>query len=152
MIKQVEDKFLEELVKDCMTYRLSEKEALQYIESRFKRISEASYKLKKAHILSDNSIQLWLDYFSRMDFVQHHKKQLEDAQRIQDHSLRHLVTEISRNMPDQYLILKLKHDIRENIRLLTDLGLGTPIISAIKEKGGKRVAIHSGTDSVKISK
>ena len=144
MIKQIEAKFLEELVKDCITYRLSEKEALQYIESRFKRISEASYKLKKAHILSDKSIQLWLDHFSRIGFVQHHKKQLEDAQRIQDHSLRQLVTEISRNMPDQNLILKLKHDIRENIRLLTDLGLGTPILSAIKARiDGKRVVVSN---------
>ncbi|MGA7978211.1 MAG: hypothetical protein WB975_13330 [Nitrososphaeraceae archaeon] len=104
-IKQVEGKFLEELVKDCITYRLSEKEALQYIEFRFKRISEASFKLKKAHILSDKSTRLWLDHFSRIGFIQHHKKQLEDAQRIQDHSLRQLVTEISRNMPDQDLIL-----------------------------------------------
>lgn len=140
VIKQIEGKFLEELVKDCITYRLSEKEALQYIEFRFKRISEASYKLKKANILSDKSTQLWLDHFSRIGFVQHHKKQLEDAIRIQDHSLRQLVPEISRNMPDQDLILKLKRDIRENIRLLTDLGLGTPIISALKARiDGKRV-------------
>ena len=67
MIKQVEGKFLEELVKDCITYRLSEKEVPQYIESRFKRISEAPYKLKKAHILSDKSTQLWLHlHFSRI--------------------------------------------------------------------------------------
>jgi len=47
-------------------------------------------------------------------------------------------------MPDQNLILKLKHDIRENIRLLTDLGLGTPIISAIKARiDGKRVVVSN---------
>ena len=93
MTKQIEAKFLEELVKDCITYRLSEKEALQYVEFRFKRISEASYKLKKARILSDKSTQLWLNHFSRTGFVQHHKKQLEDVQQIQDHSLRQFVTE-----------------------------------------------------------
>ena len=139
MTTQIESKFLNELVKDCITYRLSEKEALEYIEFRFVRISESSYKLRKANILSDKSTQLWLDHFSRIGFVQHHKKQLEDAQRIQNHSLRQLVTEISRNMPDQDLILKLKHDIRENIKLLTDLALGTPILSAIKARiDGKR--------------
>ena len=31
-------------------------------------------------------------------------------------------------------ILKLMHDIRENIKLLSELGLGKSIISAIKSK------------------
>jgi hypothetical protein len=32
------------------------------------------------------------------------------------------------------MILRLKNDIRENAKLLSELGLGTPIISAIKAK------------------
>lgn len=31
-------------------------------------------------------------------------------------------------------ILKIKQDIRDNVKLLSELGLGTPIISAIKAK------------------
>ena len=30
--------------------------------------------------------------------------------------------------------MKLKQDIRDNVKLLSELGLGTPIISAIKAK------------------
>ena len=30
--------------------------------------------------------------------------------------------------------MKLKQDIRDNVKLLSELGLGTPIISAIKSK------------------
>ena len=30
--------------------------------------------------------------------------------------------------------MKLKQDIRDNVKLLSELGLGTPIISAIKVK------------------
>jgi hypothetical protein len=32
------------------------------------------------------------------------------------------------------MILRVKNDIRENAKLLSELGLGTPIISAIKSK------------------
>ena len=32
------------------------------------------------------------------------------------------------------MIFRLKNDIRENAKLLSELGLGTPIISAIKAK------------------
>ncbi|MEP6576408.1 MAG: hypothetical protein ABJB85_08280 [Nitrososphaerota archaeon] len=37
-------------------------------------------------------------------------------------------------MRDEFKISRLKNDIRENAKLLSELGLGTPIISAIKAK------------------
>jgi hypothetical protein len=43
-ITESENKLLNELVKDCITYRLEEKEAMQYIAVRFKQISLSSYK------------------------------------------------------------------------------------------------------------
>lgn len=141
MTKQIEAKFLEELVKDCITYRLSEKEALQYVEFRFKRISEASYKLKKARILSDKSTQLWLNDFSRTGFVQHHKKQLEDIQKIQDDSLKEFFKESQKEQRDASKIKFLKYDIRQNAKLLSEFGLGTPIISTIKARlDAKRIS------------
>ena len=38
-ITESENKLLNELVKDCITYRLEEKEAIQYIAIRYKQIS-----------------------------------------------------------------------------------------------------------------
>jgi hypothetical protein len=35
---------------------------------------------------------------------------------------------------DEDKIMKLKQDVRDNVKLLSELGLGTPIISAIKSK------------------
>jgi hypothetical protein len=52
-ITKTESKFLNVLVLDCITYRLSKDEALDYIETRFHRISESSYKQRKAAVLSD---------------------------------------------------------------------------------------------------
>jgi hypothetical protein len=37
-ITETETKFLNELVKDCITYGLEEKEAMQYLEVRFKPV------------------------------------------------------------------------------------------------------------------
>ncbi len=133
-ISETESKFLNELVRDCITYRLSENEALQYIEFRFKKISEASYKSRKSHLLSDKSAQIWLNYFTRIGFVMHHKEQIETIQKIQDDSLKQLSIETGKETRDEVKIRCLKHDIRQDARLLSELGLGTPIIAAIKKR------------------
>ena len=83
-VTRTETKFLNELIKDCITYRLSEQEALQYIGIRFHKISESSYKQRKANVLSEESTQVWLNHFTRIGFVQHHKEQIEVIQKIQD--------------------------------------------------------------------
>jgi hypothetical protein len=72
-ITETETKFLNELVKDCITYGLEEKEALGYIETRFKRVSLSSYKHRKARVLSEDASQVWLNHFTRIGFVQDHK-------------------------------------------------------------------------------
>ena len=67
-LTQTENKFLNELVLDCIAYRLTEPEALRYIEARFHRISETSYKQRKASVLSDKSTQVWLNHFTESDW------------------------------------------------------------------------------------
>lgn len=133
-ITETENKFLNSLVIDCIVYRLHINEALSYIESRFHRISERSYKQRKANVLSDESTQVWLNHFTRIGFVQHHKEQIEHIQRLQNDSLRQLFVETSKQTRNEDRILKIKQDIRDNVKLLSELGLGTPIISAIKAK------------------
>jgi len=133
-ITQTENEFLNSLVVDSIVYNLTIAQSLLYIETRFHAISERSYQQRKANVLSDHSTQLWLNHFTRVGFVQHHKQQMEVIQRLQDDSMRHLLVECSRNPRNEERILKMKADIRENSKLLSELGLGTPIISAIKAK------------------
>ena len=109
-------------------------EALEYIKTRFKKISEASYKQRKAKALSEDSTQIWLNHFTRIGFVKHHKEQIEYIQKLQDDSLRQFFIETINNPRNEEKILKLKQDIRDNTKLLSELGLGTPIISAIMAK------------------
>jgi hypothetical protein len=133
-ITETEKKFLNSLVVDSIIYRLSTEESLSYIQTRFKKISEASYKKRKAAVLSDESTQVWLNHFTRIGFVQHHKEQMEHIQRLEEDSMRQFFVETIKGNRNEDRILKLKQDIRDNVKLLSELGLGTPIISAIKAK------------------
>ena len=133
-ITDTENKFLDSLVQDSITYRLTTCEALTYIENRFKKISEASYKHRKARVLSEESTKLWLNYFTRIGFIHHHKQQIDTIQLIQRDSIEQLYIETQRSIRDEAKILNLKHNIKENVKLLSELGIGTPIISAIKSK------------------
>ena len=133
-ITETENKFLNSLVVDSIIYRLSTEESLSYIQTRFKKISEASYKKRKAAVLSDESTQVWLNYFTRIGFVQHHKEQMEHIQRVEEDSMLQFFVETIKRNRNEDRILKLKQDIRDNVKLLSELGLGTPIISAIKAK------------------
>jgi hypothetical protein len=133
-ITETENKFLNSLVVDSIIYRLSTEESLSYIQTRFKKISEASYKKRKAAVLSDESTQVWLNYFTRIGFVQHHKEQMEHIQRVEEDSMRQFFVETIKGNRNEDRILKLKQDIRDNVKLLSELGLGTPIISAFKAK------------------
>ena len=133
-ITETENKFLNSLVVDSIIYRLSTEESLSYIQTRFKKISEASYKKRKAAVLSDESTQVWLNYFTRIGFVQHHKEQMEHIQRVEEDSISQFFVETTKGNRNEDRILKLKQDIRDNVKLLSELGLGTPIISAIKAK------------------
>lgn len=139
-ITQTESKFINSLVTDCITYRLSERESLEYIETRFKRISIASFKRRKANIQSDKSAQNWLNYFCRIGFVTQHRELMENVQLILDDSNRRLLTEQQRQVNDANReiianrIDRLKEDIRESVILLSELSLGSPIIAQIKAK------------------
>lgn len=140
---ETEKKFLNSLVVDSIIYRLSTEESLSYIQTRFKKISEASYKKRKAVGLSEESTQVWLNHFTRIGFVQHHKEQMEHIQRLEEDSMRQFYVETIKGNRNEDRILKLKQDIRDNVKLLSELGLGTPIISAIKSKLDKQENVQA---------
>ena len=133
-ITQTENKFLNELVKDCITYRLTESEALTYIKTRFHPISLSSYKLRKSKIMSEKSTEIWLNDFTRIGFVSNHKKHIEYIESIIEDSLEQFFIEKNKKQRDEKKIHLLKADIRDNTKLLSELNLGTPIISAIKSR------------------
>ena len=133
-ITTTENKFLNELVKDCVLYRLTEQEALEYIKFRYKAISLSAYKLRKGKVSSEQSTEIWMNHFTRVGFVTHHKEQIDIIQTIQNDSLKQLHIERNKEDRNEAIIFRLKDDIRENAKVLSEFSLGTPIIAAIKKK------------------
>jgi hypothetical protein len=130
-----DSRLLNKLVSDGITFGLTEKEALKYIEIEFGRpVSPKTWRRRKAYMMSEPSTQEWLNNFTRIGFVLHHRKQIDDIQKIQDDSLERYFRESIKEKPNEQLILQLKEDIRQNSKLLSEYGLGTPIISKIKAK------------------
>jgi len=135
MTQNNSNRFLNSLVQDCITYGLTEAESLKYIQTRYgKLISRASFTRRKANISSDRSTDVWLSHFTRIGFVKNHQQDIETIRRLRDDSMRQLIIETNRQNRDEYKILKLKDNIIETTKLLSELNLGTPIISSIKAK------------------
>jgi hypothetical protein len=135
LIKTLDNKFLNSLVQDCITFRLTETESLEYIKTRYgKSISAPTFNRRKASVSSDVSSQTWLNHFTRIGFLKNHQTDISTISKIRDDSMHQLQIEIDKPDRDEYKILKLKADIRDNTQLLSELNLGTPIISAIKSK------------------
>lgn len=125
---------LERLVSDCISYNLSETEALQYLEKTYKQpVSKRNYYIYKKRLETDESTNLWLNQFTKIGFVANHRMLVEDAQKVYKDSLKRYFTESIRNS-DKHLIMRLEYNIRENGRYLTELIEGTPIIAAIKSQ------------------
>jgi hypothetical protein len=59
---------------------------------------------------------------------------MEDLQKAQDDSMHQLYRETQKEPRNWRIISQLNYDIRENVKLLSELGLGTPVIAAIRSK------------------
>ena len=132
-------KLLDKLVSDCITYRLTEKEGLQYIEKEYgKPISSKTYFNIKARVESDEANQAWFNQFTRIGFVQLHRKLVDNLMKIYEDNMNrfYIVSREIRNgnTRDEETLFKLNREIRENTKMLSELSLGTPIIAAIKSK------------------
>jgi hypothetical protein len=122
-----------------MTYRLGEKDAMEYIKQRFgEEISHGSYKRRRNAVNSDKSINTWLHYFTRVGFVKHHKEIIDNVKLLLADSNRRLLVEQQKDQRNEFLIMRMKEDIRQSLILLSELGMGTPIIAEIKAKLAKK--------------
>ena len=93
-------------------------------------------QIVSSKLLSDVSYQTWGIWFTKIGFVQHHKKLIEDLHKLQDDRLKQFFVETEKPTENQdaKLISQLNYDIRENAKLLSELGLVTPIGTNIKKR------------------
>lgn len=138
MGKLTKDKslLLDKLISDCITFGLSVKEGLEYIgrESPGEPIAERTYFRRRRKLLADKTRVSWFSNFTRIGFVQLHKKLMEGLEKSYEDTMHQLFVEqrkIPRNEP---LIIKLKMTHMEQVDMLAELSLGTPVIAAISAK------------------
>ena len=107
---QYGQKLLDKLVTDCITYRLTEKQAHRYIEEEYgKPIASKTYFTIKSRIESQSKLtsQLWLDEFTRIGFVPHHRKLIDNLERIYEDNLNRFFIESRKEPRNDELILKI---------------------------------------------
>lgn len=127
---------LDKLVSDCITFGLSVDESMEYIRRQFGEIRKRAFFRRKRKLNSDESTMEWLSYFTRIGFVELHRKITENIRMILDDSLHRLYEEKQKpdGARDDHLILKLKKDIKQSTLLLSELSLGAPVVAGIRAK------------------
>jgi hypothetical protein len=124
-----------ETVRDCITYSLTEREALAYIKNRTgEEISTRHYYRIKSFVQSEPSTQLWLSQFTKLGFVTEHRKHIDEINKARAEMWCMILEEQSKpaEQQDKNLIAKLYSQIQENIKLASALNLGTPVVAQIK--------------------
>jgi hypothetical protein len=123
---------LDKLVSDCITFGLDPKESMEYVKVWYgKPVSQRTINRRKEYLESEDSSVKWLNHFTRIGFVQFHQEQMEDLKKLKADSYRRFFEESIKKGKDrnEYLILKLKADIRETTALMNAFALGGPIIA-----------------------
>jgi len=143
---------LDKLAEDCVTYGLKGKQALEYVKGEYKySVSLRTLQRRMEKVSKDENINSWLNYFTRVGFVKLHKEQLANIEMIQADSIKRY-QELSQQDPrDERTLAALKSDIRQNAQLLSEFSLGTPVISAIKQKLIKKEESKSKVEPLSAS-
>jgi hypothetical protein len=127
---------LDKLVSDSITFGLNLKEALEYIRRECPDcvISERTYFRRRRRLLTDKTRNSWFSHFTRIGFVQLHKKLMEGLEKCYEDTMHQLFVEQHKNPRNESLIIKLKMTHMEQVDMLAELSLGTPVIAAISAK------------------
>jgi len=131
---------LDKLISDCITFRLSVDESLEYIKRQFGEIKRRQFFRRKKRLLSEGNTMEWCSDFARIGFVEQHKKVCLDLEMILDDSLHRLFEEKQKppKERDDHLILLLKKDIRAGTLAFQEMSMGTPIMAELKGMLDKR--------------
>jgi hypothetical protein len=135
-----------EAVRDCVTYSLTEREALAYVKNRTgEELSIRHYYRIKSFVQSEPSTQLWLSQFTKLGFVTEHRKHIDEINKARSDMWRMILEEQIKpaEQQDKLLITKLYSQIQENIKLASALNLGTPVVAQIKAMVDKANESHT---------
>lgn len=131
---QKDNNALNQLIVDCIFYNLNEKEALDYIESRFgKPLSPRAYYLRKKKIDILHKANRWIETYTKKGQVLTLHQLMHTAQKQFSDTNHQLYLEQTREKRNENLILKLKADLREEGMHILKLSDSTPIILEVEQ-------------------
>ncbi len=134
-ITERDGRLIEQLVLDCDIYNFHEIDALEYIQTRLGRaISGRTYRRYKASILNGNLTRDWMNYFTRTGFFVQYHQLFSCARHLLESSMKRLLEEENKEMPDDNLMLRLRQDIRENMKAVSELSAGPAVVSQLDSR------------------
>ncbi len=105
--------------------------------STFKRVQKS---VQDANVDS----QIWLDRFIQHDLVNLYRRRIEEAETTQKYLMQRFMIEVEKmeagEKHDAYLISRLSSNIRDNGKLLAELGTCPPVLSRVFEAMSTNVA------------
>jgi len=123
------------IVQDCVTYRLHEKEALEYIEQRYDQsISRGHYFRLKRHLESDEELNYYFDYHARIGFVKDQRDRANEIKSVMSELMRRWFSLSKEKYPDIYKMVRLAEAIINASKRFEEISLSNPVIAKIKAK------------------
>jgi len=123
------------IIQDCVTYRLREKEALEYIGQRYgQSISRGHYYRLKRHLESDEELNYYFDEHARIGFVKDHYDRANEIKSVMTELMRRWFLLSKEKNPDIYKMVRLSEVIINASKRLEEISLANPVIAKIKAK------------------
>jgi hypothetical protein len=130
-----EKQLLISLINDYSLFGATDSEIIQMLSTKIgKKISETLfYRLKKEAVKKRGESDQWLDSFVRYQYVEYHRKRMEEIEYVQRCLLKLLAeeTEKEKDKQDKSIINQLSKTIAEISKVLADFGMAPPILSKI---------------------
>jgi len=125
-------KVLLNLIEDCLTYRLTEKESIEYIKERYQSITRNTLNNYKRHIESDETLNIYFNEHTRIGFVKEHVQRFKEMNIVLK-GLLELWDKLDMTIQaDQQTRIRLAHAIISVNNRLENISLANPVISKIK--------------------
>ena len=130
MTEHIPDHILNNLLQDCSTYRLTDRESQDYIKQYTDvELHEKTINKKRKQLENDPHINQWLNHHTRIGFVKEHKTRMNEMEKVQGRLMKKFL-----QTTDIQTIMELSDKIVNVNKRLSELTLGSPIIAQIKKK------------------
>ncbi len=127
-----------ETIKEYSLFNMQDKEIREIASRRLGRnISEDTFRRVKKQAQKQNMIASeWLDIFCKSQVIDYYWQRIKEVELIQKYLIQRYLKEVEKiktGEDDPSVLSKLTTNIRENTKVLAELGMAPPILSRLQE-------------------